>query len=134
LTASHRLIVIDDGENWYGVAPTCIVVVGPLVAQAVARVAVCFGVDRGLGLDVVVAAGAVVRAEVDAVGFAVATGCVALGAGEDGVAVGVGESVAAMGGDCVSCTRTLPDPLLHAAAATISARAAATLPEVRMTA
>jgi hypothetical protein len=127
------LIVIDDGENRYGVAPTCIVVVGPLVVQALARVAVCFGVGLGVGVGLVVAL-AVVGVAAGPVVFATVTARFFFGAGDDGLTVGVGDWLAMIGGDCVLCTSTLDEPLLHAAVASMNARAAATLPEVRMTA
>jgi hypothetical protein len=109
------------------------VVVGPLVVHVLARVAVCFGVGVGEGLGVAfvvmgVAAGAVV--------FATVTTRFFVGAGDEcvGEGVDVGVWLAVIGGDCVSCTSTFADPLLQAAAASIRARAAATVPEVRMTA
>lgn len=126
-------MVIDDGENRYGVAPTWMVVVGPLLVHVLARVAVCFGVGVGVDLGVAfvvvgVAAGAVV--------FATVTTRFFVGAGDDrvGEGVGVGVWLAVIGGDCVSCTSTFADPLLQAAAASIRATPAATVPEVRMTA
>src|SRR2546423_1440669 len=103
-TASHRLIVTEDGENRYGVT-ILIVVVGPLVVQALARVAVCVGA----GVDLVVA-GAVVGVAAGAVVFATATGCFFFGAGDDGVALGVDDCVAVTGGDCEPCTSTFGDP------------------------
>jgi len=109
------------------------VVVGPLVVQVLARVAVCFGV--GVGVDFGVAF-AVVGVVAGAFVFATVTARFFLGAGDDGVGEGVrvGVWLAVIGGDCVPCTSTFADPLLQAAAASIRARAAATLPEVRMTA
>src|SRR4051794_28388896 len=114
-------MVIDAGENRYGVAPTCIVVVGPFVAQALARVAVCFGVGVAVGLALAVAL-EVVTVAAGAVVFATVTARFFLAAGDDDVTVGVGDWLPATGGDCESCTSTLDDPLLHAAAASINAR------------
>jgi hypothetical protein len=127
-------MVTDDGENRYGVAPTLIVVVGPLVVHAAARVAVGFGfvVD-------IVGDGVLTRRVVVAVGEAVFVTFVRF---VDFVTFGVGvgdadevwDAEAVTGVDFGSCPSTFAEPLLHAVAASTSARAAATLPEVRMSA
>jgi hypothetical protein len=132
-TASQRWMVTDDGENRYGVDPTLIVVVGPLVVHAAARVAVSFGFTDGLGVDVVGDAVPMRRVAV-AVGEAVFTAVVdfvAFGVGV-GVAEGVCDTDVVTGGDCESCTSTFAGPPLHAVAVSTSARAAVTFPEVRM--
>jgi hypothetical protein len=56
-------------------------------------------------------------------------------AGFDGVAVGVPVAVAdadVIGGGCDACTRTLPEPLLHAVTASARQSPAATVPGVPM--
>jgi hypothetical protein len=130
-TASQRWMVTDDGENRYGVDPTLIVVVGPLVVHAAARVAVGFGFTDGLGVDVVGDAVPMRRVAV-AVGEAVFTAVVDFVAFGVGVAEGVCDTDVVTGGDCESCTSTFAGPPLHAVAVSTSARAAVTFPEVRM--
>jgi hypothetical protein len=131
------LTLTDDGENRYGVDPTRIVVVGPVVVHATARAVDCFGVAFGFVAVVVTVATVAGRDVAVAVGEAVFVALgdfFGFGAGAVGLAdpVEVGVVVDVTGGDAVSCTSTFAGPLLHAVAASTIARAAATLPEVRM--
>ena len=114
------------------------VVVGPWVVQVEVRVAVFDGAGVGFGC----VAGVDLGAEAALVAAVVAVVAVAgLGwrlagdAAADGVPVAaVVADEAATGGGCDPCTRTLPDPLLHAVAASITQSPAATVPGVRISA
>ena len=124
------MIVTDDGENRYGDEPTLIVVVGPLVGQVDARVAVFVGVGVGLGLVVARGVELVVRVGVADV-VAAAVCCFLRGTEADGLGAAllltVGDDVE-IGGDCESCTSTLADPLLQAVTASMKPSATATFP------
>jgi len=111
------------------------VVVGPLVVQVEVRVAVFEGVGFGRADGVGVGVDAALLAPAVAV---VGLGCRLAGeAAVDGVALGVVVDDAdgvTTGRAWDPCTRTRPDPLLHAVAASIKHSPAATVPGVRISA
>src|SRR3954452_22714313 len=131
-------MVTDDGEKRYPVT-IWMVVVGPWVVQVEVRVAVF--VDDGLGLGGADGAGFGVEEAA-----CVAAGGAVLGFGRRlaGKAADVdGEPVGAVvaeadevtsAGDWEPCTRTRPDPLLHAVTASARQSPAATVPGVRISA
>lgn len=130
LTASHRLIVSEDGEKRYGDEPTLIVAVGPLVVHVDARVALFVGDGRGVA--VARGAGLLRCVGVDVDGPVVATWCLLATAwveevGEAGVDA-LDATVVGMGGVGDPCTSTFADPLLHPVTASMNPRAAATFP------
>src|SRR3954454_10575159 len=114
------------------------VVVGPLVAQVDVRVAVF--VADGLGLGGADGAGfGVEAARVAAVVAVPGLGCRLAGeaAAVDGLPEGAVVAEAdevTRGGDWDPCTRTRPDPLLHAVTASARQSPAATVPGVPMSA
>src|SRR3954462_16022677 len=112
-------------------------VVGPLVVQLDVRVAVfvdeAWGVGRADGVGFGVEA-ACVAAVVAAPGFGWRlTGEAAVDGDPVGAVVAEPEDVT-RGGDCEPCTRTRPDPLLHAVTASARQSPAATVPGVRISA
>ena len=114
------------------------VVVGPCVVQVDVRVTVFVAAGVGLGAVVAVERGEelAVRATVAArVGAVVCR--VLRAAGDDGRAGGVADADAeevASGGGCELCTRTLPEPLLHAVTASMKQSPAANVPLLPMSA
>ena len=121
-------MVTVDGENRSGVT-IWMVVVGPSDEQVEVRVAVLLGVGVAFGRGVV-GGFAVAAALAEAVGAVGALVCRLLrAAGADCAVVGVDVAeVVAIGGACDPCTKTLPDPLLHAVTASIRPSPAATVP------
>jgi hypothetical protein len=111
------------------------VVVGPLVVQVEARVAVFDGSgvgfggadDVGLGVEA-----ALVAAVVAAVGLGRRLVGEAAGDGLPEAAIVADADEVARGGVWDPCTRTRPDPLLQAVAASIKQSPAATVPGVRI--
>lgn len=135
-TASHLLIVTDDGEKRYGDEPTLIVAVVPVDVQVEVFVAVFVG-D---GLGVAVLRGADVWARVGvAVGldavvatawrFFTAAWVGPVGEAEAGV---LAADVVGIGGGAEPCTSTFADPLVHAVSTSMRPIPAAIFPLVAM--
>jgi hypothetical protein len=112
------------------------VVVGPGVVQVDVCTALLLGAGVGFGREVGVARGVelpVLAARIVAAAVGVVVGRFFGVTDDDGV--GVAEVVAgevASGGDCDPCTRTLPDPPLHAVTASKKQNEAVAIPLLPM--